>query len=367
MARSLARDLERRDDVTSVSVLNDFSVLGPALGKLLARGFRYHLGTVQWSYDLTYALFTRLSPARRAGERALYRLGGSALASTIAPYEPDVVVSTYPVMNPALAGLRAQGRLRCPVAAVVGPLGGLGFWVQPRVDLHLLHYAEALGDVERRAGPGKAVAVRPLVREEFFSSRSQAQARDTLVIPRARRVVLVSGGGWGVGDLEGAIEASLAVPEAHVIAVAGRNEPLFSTLHSRFGDATRVNILGYTDRMCELLWSADAFVTATAGLSCIEARLCGCPTVCYGFPVGHVRDNTRALVERGLARAATTRAELSGELTRALVAGRPREVPRVDSLPSAAEMTVRLARGELTNIKPSCQTSNQARPPVVGS
>jgi processive 1,2-diacylglycerol beta-glucosyltransferase len=127
MARSLARSLKVRPDVASVTVLNDFAVLGPVLERVLPSGFEFHLGRVKWSYDLAYRLFTRVTPARRFGEFALYALGGSALAGTIQRHRPDVVISTYPVMNPVLGRLRAAGRLTCPVGAVVGQLGGLGF------------------------------------------------------------------------------------------------------------------------------------------------------------------------------------------------------------------------------------------------
>jgi hypothetical protein len=71
MARILAAELELRSDVEAVSIINDFSVLGPILDPALSRGFRFHLGEVQWSYNLVYGLFTRLTTARLAGERAL--------------------------------------------------------------------------------------------------------------------------------------------------------------------------------------------------------------------------------------------------------------------------------------------------------
>lgn len=342
MAAALARGLRRRAEVEAVEVRSDFEVLGPRLGTLLPRGFDYHLGRVQWSYDLAYRLFTGFSPARRFGEHALYRLGGRSLERTISAHAPDVVVSVYPVMNPVLARLRAAGRIRCPVALVVGPLGGLGFWIQPHVDLHLLHYPQAGAEVQRIAGPGRALTVAPLVREEFLERGSREASRAALGIGERERVVLVSGGGWGAGDLAGAIDAVLSLPGLHAIAVAGRNESLEAELRRRYGAEQRVRVLGFSERMRELLWAADAFVTATAGLSVIEARLCRCATVCFGFQIGHVRDNTRALAQAGLVRRATTPAELALRLREALDAGPPPPWP-LEGVPSAAQATVQLA------------------------
>lgn len=343
MAKALVDQLSARGDVTSVSWLNDFSSLGPLLGRVLARGFRFHLGQGRWTYDLAYAVFSRLSPARAFGEWALQALGASSLLESVRAHQPDVVVSTYPVMNPVLARLRVTGRLRCPVAAVVGPVGGLCFWVQPHIDLHLALYPEAVAEINRLAGRDSALAVRALVRDEFFTPSKPGEARDALGLDRERTVVLISGGGWGAGDLAGAIAAALSIPGAEVIAVSGRNETGRAALASRYEREPRVTLLGFTDRMRDLLCAADVFVTATAGLSCLEAQLCGCPTVCYGFAVGHVRDNTAAIARHGLGRTAATPSELELELRRTLAAGRP-PLPDPNELPEAGEQVAELAR-----------------------
>jgi UDP-N-acetylglucosamine:LPS N-acetylglucosamine transferase len=131
-----------------------------------------------------------------------------------------------------------------------------------------------------------------------------------------------------------------------VIAIAGRNAGLRSTLQSRHGYDPRVSVLGYTTQMREALSAADAFVTTTAGSSLQEARACGCPTVCYGFPIGHVRDNVNAAGQHGIARVATDANSLSRELAAALREGR-RPIPAYDRLPAAADLVVALARGEV--------------------
>ena len=341
MARTLARDLDVRPEIAATRVIDDFSVLGPKLGRRLERGFRRHLGEARQTYEVAYWSFTRIGPVRALGELALYRLGADALEATISRERPDVVASTYPVLDAVLARLRCAGRLRCPAAAVVEPLGGLDFWVQRGLDLHLLHYPEALPEVERRAGAGAAVAVRPLVRPEFMAPPTRAQARAMLGLDPADPLLLVSGGGWGAGDLVGAVDACLTVTGARVLVVAGRNERVHALLCRRFGDDPRVTVLGFVEQMQVLLSAADAFVSATAGLSCVEARMCGCPMVCFGFAVGHVRDNTRALAEHGLVATATTPARLADELEATLAARRV-SPPLADGLPTAAEMIVRL-------------------------
>src|SRR5204863_4534716 len=122
-------------------------------------------------------------------------------------------------------------------------------------------------------------------------------------------VVAVSGGGWGIGDLKGAVEAALGVPHATVVCLTGHNERAARRLEERFGSNRRVRLVGFTDRMSDLLAGADALVHSTAGLTVLEAQIRGCPVVSYGFAVGHIRANNRAYRRFGLARVATSRAQ----------------------------------------------------------
>lgn len=356
MANALTASLERRPEFASPVTIDDLALLGSALGRLLADGFELHLGRIGWSYDLAYRLFAKTAAGRRAGEEALYRLGGHALLRRIAEHRPDVVVSTYPVLTPVLGRLRAAARLSCPVVAIVEPAGGLGFWVARHVDLHLLSYPESHAEVVGLGGESACVA-RPLVREEFFVALDLAQARRAFGLALDRRLALVSGGGWGAGDLTSAVESCLSIPHLDVVVLAGRNERLRAELQRRWSGIPSVRVLGFSKRMRELLSAADVLVTATAGLSCIEARLCGCPVVCYGFSVGHVRDNTRALARFGLARIAATQDELRRELRAALETGR-RAAHELAGLPEPAELIAGLAQSMFVG---SCALAAQSQ------
>jgi UDP-N-acetylglucosamine:LPS N-acetylglucosamine transferase len=155
-------------------------------------------------------------------------------------------------------------------------------------------------------------------------------------------MVLISGGGWGLGDLPGAVDAALSLPDTRVTVVCGQNEEARRTLEQRYGRSGRVSVLGFTNAMSDLLGVADAFVHTTIGTSCLEARLRGLPTICYGLFVGHIRDNAASLGDYGYAHLARTQSELSAAIKQVLDAGR---APRLEweRLRSAAEAALSLA------------------------
>ena len=109
-------------------------------------------------------------------------------------------------------------------------------------------------------------------------------------------MVVVSGGGWGVGDVAGAVREFASCPRSRaIVCLAGRNEHLANRLRRDFAGEPRVHVYGFTDRMPDVLAAADVLVHSTGGVTCLEAMAAGTPVVSYGLPVGHARINTRAM------------------------------------------------------------------------
>jgi hypothetical protein len=249
-----------------------------------------------------------------------------------------VVVSTYPGITVVLGQLRRRRRLSVPVAAVITDLAGLFFWAHRGVDMHLLAWAESAPEVERISRAGNAVHVLAPTDSAFFSRVDPAAARARLGLPARGRIALVSGGGWGVGDLERTVAAALAAEPELVIALSGTNAAARRSLERRYADEQRVRVLGYTSAMSDLLAAADVLVHATAGVTCLEAALRGCPTIVHGFPVGHVRHNAEEMTRLGLVSRASDEAELA-ELIRSTLS-MPRPLPASAALPSAADVVI---------------------------
>ena len=156
-------------------------------------------------------------------------------------------------------------------------------------------------------------------------------------------MIAVSGGGWGVGDLVGATRAALEVPDALVLCLCGRNDDLRRRVAQRFPDEPRLRLMGFTDRMGDVLAAADALVHSSAGLTVLEAIIRGCPVISYGFGVGHVRASNRGAraLRAGPGRAQGVRPRSRAEAG-ARAASRARRLVR----PAALD---RLADPELTS------------------
>ncbi len=340
-ARALKEQLESSDEAVEVAIIDGLAAMGPLMRSVVSDGYRRQLRVAPRSYSLYYWLLKHAPPVRGLTKLMLTRLGAKPLARTIAEYSPDVVVSTYPAITVVLGYMRRRRMLGVPAVATITDMTGLFFWAQRGIDTHLVMYEASVRDVERIAGPGSAQIVRPLIAAEFLEPREPAAARAALGLPRNGHIVVVSGGGWGVGDLAGAVTELMRIPDTTIVCVAGRNDAVRDSLAERFAGASGVRVLGFTDKMSELLAAADVLVHSTGGVTCLEAMARGCPVVSFGLPVGHAKLNTRVMAEHELLALAGSTEELVEHVEqRRRGGGLRRQLDATAGSPNAAELVL---------------------------
>lgn len=313
-ARMIKADLEAEAPEAQVEIANGLEAMGRLHALVIRGGSAIVFRWAHWLFDFQYWLIAKFAPTRWLAHHLMYMFGARGLLQLIAEHEPDVIVSTYPGVTAVLGMLRENRRLPIPVQSAITDLAGLRYWVHPGVDLHFVTHPESIEEVERLAGPGSVEWTRPPIAREFLMPRTRTDARAALGLPAHARVVLVSGGGWGIGDLEGAIKTALADSDTLVACITGRNEAARERLEQRFGENEQVRIIGFTEQMSDWMAAADAMVHATAGLTVLEAHIRGCPVVSYGFNAGHLRANNAAFERFGLAEVASSDHELESVL-----------------------------------------------------
>jgi processive 1,2-diacylglycerol beta-glucosyltransferase len=343
-ARLLDGAIRARRPGAHVEIVDSLDASGPIVHKLVRENAERMLARSPRLYDAQYHLITRFAPIRWVASRLAYRLAHRGLGDAIRAAAPHVVVSTYPGANEVLGHMRRRGECPMPLVSAITDLAALRFWAHPEFDLHLTIHAESEREVRALAGPRTRIAqVSGLSDPQFLEPRDGAEARRGLDLPPDGPLVLISGGGWGVGDLDGAARVCLATaPDLNTVILCGSNEALRARLDAAFAGESRVRTAGFTSRMGDYLAAADALIHSTAGLTVLEAQIRGTRAISYGWGAGHIRDNNRAYRDSGLADVASTPEELAAALRRALASPREPDLS-LARLPAAADLVLELA------------------------
>jgi UDP-N-acetylglucosamine:LPS N-acetylglucosamine transferase len=343
-ARALRDGILARRPEADVIIADTLAVSGPVIRGAVRQGAEVVLHRLPWLFDLEYRIVARWRPTRAVAGMVLTGLGRRRLLAAVRAARPDVVVCTYPLASHVLGELRRRGLIAAPVVSAVTDLAALRYWAHPGCDLHLTIHPESVDEVLEIAGPrARVVHVRGLSSAAFDQPVDAARARASFGLAGDEPVVAVSGGGWGVGDLQGAIDAALAAsPRVRVIALCAHNSGLRRRLEGAFAASDRVRVLGFTDRMGDVLAASDVLVHSTAGLTVLEALVRGARVISYGWGVGHIRANNEAYLRFGLADVVTDGRRLAGAIRAALASPRQPDLA-YGQRPSAADLVLALA------------------------
>jgi processive 1,2-diacylglycerol beta-glucosyltransferase len=239
---------------------------------------------------------------------------------------PDAILCTQFLPAEVFAFLRERGRVSMPVTCAITDFSVHPIWVYRGMD----HYFVATPRVaEQLAETGEVAAERIEVTgvpidPRFASSVGQEAARRELGLDPdpARLTVLLTGGGFGWGPMEGMLRVVMALPSGvQALVIAGRNEALRARLAERTrGEEARIKIHGFTDRMDLFLEAADVLVGKSGGLTTSEAMARGVPMVVFRPIPGQEERNCDFVQEAGAAHRAHDLDDLASTLRRFLTA-----------------------------------------------
>src|SRR3954468_7237511 len=248
-ARQLAEGLAEECPGAKVAIADRLAAMGKLLSAVMKDQSRVIFKMPRWVWNAEHWLAIRFGPTTWLARTLNYALGHRGLLRLIRAQHPDVIVSTYPGTTMVLGMLRTRGKLEVPTVGAITDLAELRYWAMPGVDLHLVTHEESIPEVRRLAPASRISWVRGLTSRGFTEPADAADGRREFALPEGVPVIVVSGGGWGVGDREGARRESLAVHNSHVVILCGRNEELRARMEGAFAGQDRVHVSGFTEKM----------------------------------------------------------------------------------------------------------------------
>jgi UDP-N-acetylglucosamine:LPS N-acetylglucosamine transferase len=297
-----------------VGWLDALAALGPGFGGL-ARGF--YVTQVQRTprmYEFFFSAMWRHGWYLESTRQGMGQWFGRRMHAPIRAFDPDLIISTYPLGSAGLSWLRRHRQLSVPAGAWVPAFCPHPSWLYRNLDITYVMHRCAL-QVAVKAEPGLRVAVGALPVRDAFAPADQAAARARLGVDAGGFVAVVCAGSLGLGRVGDALSAVLAVsPGVQVVVVCGRNEALRQELAGRGEPPGRLRVLGWTEDMPDWMTAADVVIGNAGGATGLEAVACGRPLVLFDPIAGHGRANAQLMASAGLAVLARSPAELTAAI-----------------------------------------------------
>lgn len=293
------RGLWPGSEIRRLDTLDD--LLGPAVGDLFRRIYITSVEKAPPLYEFFYSALWRHRWFARASKQFTGVWCGLRLASYIDRFDPDLILSTYPLASSGLEWLRRYRGLSVPCAAWISDFAPHPFWVYRDIDANFVMH-EVAEPHARSAEPGSNVQVCAPPVVAAFTPGDRREARRRLGLREDAFMVLVTAGAYAFGDVAATVRALLAAaPEVQVVAACGRNRASRASLEDLGMPPERLMALGWTDGMDEYVRAADLVLTNAGGASALEALACARPLLVCRPIAAHGAANAQLMVVSGLA------------------------------------------------------------------
>lgn len=252
-----------------------------------------------------------------------YRRGCARLFELARDMRPKAIVATEVGCCEIAALIKKDLKLAAPLVAVNVNYDADRAWVRPEVDLYCVATEQVRAELINFGARPDEIAVWgvPMSAGFFTPARDKARADvcKSLKLDPDEGLVLVAGGSEGMGRIKEVVMRLIRLESPpRIIVVAGRNQRLRRLLENQTRqDYGRVRVLGWTNRIAELMRASDLMVSKL-GNSFDEAIVSELPIVALPPPPGSEQVQYKLLNEWGVGCAVRTVDEVAETVGRLL-------------------------------------------------
>lgn len=237
-------------------------------------------------------------PEKRRFEKAIQlhdRLTYRKLMAHVEEFRPDAVICTHFLP----ANVLLAKRIGVPVYVVVTDFDFHPYWLNRKAAGYFVASDEVKVMVARHGFPPDRIRVTGIPIHPVFAQDPPPRP------PTDRPAVLLMSGGFGMGQMERALERILDLRAPfHLAVIAGKNEKMRKKLEKI--SRGRAQIHGFVTNIQEFMAASDLIITKAGGLTVSECLARRLPMVIFAPIPGQEECNADFLLEKGAAVKART-------------------------------------------------------------
>jgi processive 1,2-diacylglycerol beta-glucosyltransferase len=233
----------------------------------------------------------------------------------------DVIVNTHFLPAEIIAFLKRTRKIRVPQIIVTTDFETHRLWVANPCERYCTATEEGAAYLEYWGVPAKAIQVTGIpIHPAFSQSFDRAALLEKYGLTENSPVILQLAGGFGVGPIEKIYRNLLNIEiPLGLVAVTGRNAEAKNSLEKiEIPDRHRTRVLGFTDKIHELMAIADLVVSKPGGLTTSEVLASGAAMAIVNPVPGQESRNNDFLLENKAAIKINNIATLQYKITKLL-------------------------------------------------
>ncbi|MDB8791876.1 glycosyltransferase [Romboutsia sp. 1001216sp1] len=335
-ARAIKEELEQKTiDGFNIQceIVDSLKLVNNTMDKIISRGYEKSAIYTPKAYGSVYRFSeTSLVSKNEFKGNLLTSLMAKKFKKLLNDSKPDLIIGTHPFPMIALSTLKKHSDGGSdhglhlgdhhdtidvpPMISVLTDYTTHSTWIQNEIDYYIVGH-EYVKELLAYEGVDTE-KIKPFgipVEKSFLSNREKEEVLNELGLSSDKLTVLLMGGSFGAGNIKETLEELLNIDrDFQILVITGRNESLKEKLEKKLATHNHnknICVLGYTNKMNDILASIDVLITKPGGLTTTEALLKDVPMIVPYYIPGQEEENLDFLSNCGAALRTTKKYTLS--------------------------------------------------------
>lgn len=322
-AKAMKDEIEKKcidGEHITCEIIDSLKLINTTMDKIISSGYEKSAKYTPKAWGGVYKLTeSNLISRNEFKDNPLTSLISRKLKKLIEVKKPDLIIGTHPFPMIALSTLKKHSQLSKnnelstftesfhkyyqnldipPLITVLTDYTTHSAYIQNEIDYYIAGH-EYVKELLIEDGI-EAEKIKPYgipVEKSFLTNRSRETVLSELNLDPNKFTVLLMGGSFGAGSIKDTLSELISIDrDFQIIVITGRNKSLKEKLeknlmsHEQSIDKN-ICVLGFTDKMNDLLSAVDILVSKPGGLTTTESLLKEVPMIVPYFIPGQEEEN----------------------------------------------------------------------------
>ena len=307
-AKSVQKYIAENYDNVEVEIIDCMKYINKQIEKITTGAYRQMAKSAPKLWGKVYSdskkgIISKISTdSNKIMSRKLYHL--------IQEKNPDLIISTHPFSSQMCSYLKKKSFISCKLATIMTDFAVHKQWLvgHEYTDAFFVSNDNMKQDMIKYGISQKKIYVTGIpMSSRFFENFDSKKIYEMFDLSLDKKVILFfAGGEFGLGKektvliLKALIEKAL---DYQIVAVSGKNEKIkemFENVVKEYHSEDRVRVLGFTDKVPELMHISCAVVTKPGGLTTTESLASELPMLIINPIPGQEEENAQFLENHGV-------------------------------------------------------------------
>ncbi|MCT4599144.1 MAG: glycosyltransferase [Vallitalea sp.] len=213
--------------------------------------------------------------------------------------QASLIISTHPLIVDVVSSLKRDNIINIPFVSIVTDFLPHQSYINDYVDAYVVGSTFTKNGIVARGVSHDKVHVYGIPIKRIFREDIVTDKREDIF------TILLMGGSMGVNSIKKALKNLVNIEDKlKIIVVCGNNETLKNSIEEKYSGYIPnkdIEILGFTNKIPELMELSDVIITKPGGLTVTESLAKNIPMIIPYFIPGQEEENAEVLVSAGAA------------------------------------------------------------------